>query len=78
MAYTTATITTTTDLAARLRAGLSRLFTALGAAIDAYGEARSRRDQIEALERLSDAQLTAMGIRRDMIVHHVFRDRIGF
>ena len=77
MAYTTATITTT-DLATRLRAGLSRLFTVLGAAIDAYGEARSRRDQIEALERLSDAQLTAMGIRRDMIVHHVFRDRIGF
>lgn len=50
---------------------------ALGAAIERLAEARSRRDQIERLSALSDAQLKALGLRRDQIVAHVFRDRIG-
>jgi len=34
----------------------------------------SRREQIEALEAKTDAELAEMGIRRDMIAHHVFHD----
>jgi uncharacterized protein YjiS (DUF1127 family) len=35
---------------------------------------RSRRDQIEALEAKSDTELARMGIKRDGIACHVFRD----
>lgn len=37
----------------------------------------SRRDQIDALNAKSDAELAAMGLTRDRIVQHVFRDVIG-
>jgi uncharacterized protein YjiS (DUF1127 family) len=50
-----------------LRAWFARAF-------DAYTRRRSRIDQIEALQNLSDAQLAAKGLRRDQIVQHVFRD----
>jgi len=61
---------------ARLRP-LTRLLQALGDSLAALTEARSRRDQIERLQALSDAQLLAMGLRRDQIVAHVFRDTLG-
>ncbi len=50
-----------------LRAWFARAF-------EAYTRRRSRIDQIEALQSLSDAQLAARGLRRDQIVQHVFRD----
>ena len=34
----------------------------------------SRREQIEALEAKTDAELAELGIRRDLIAHHVFND----
>lgn len=37
----------------------------------------ARRDQIDALNALTDAQLEARGIKRSDIVAHVYRDRIG-
>lgn len=37
----------------------------------------SRRDHIEFLNAKSDAELAAMGLTRDRIVQHVFRDVIG-
>jgi len=43
-------------------------------ALEAYARRRGRMDQIEALQSLSDAQLAAKGIRREQIVHYVFRD----
>ncbi len=67
MAYTTAT-----DFSPRIRAQIDRFFAAVGQGFNAYLEAHSRRDQIERLQRLSDAQLEAMGLTRDRIVHHVF------
>ncbi len=39
-----------------------------------YIRARARTDQIEALEAMSDAELAALGLDRDRIVLHVFRD----
>lgn len=41
-----------------------------------YGEAKSRRDQIEALDRLSDLELAKRGLTREGIARHVFRDLI--
>ena len=38
-------------------------------------ETQSRSDRIAALEAKTDAELAAMGIERDQILHHVFRDR---
>ena len=37
-------------------------------------EASSRVHQVEALQAKSDEELARMGIKRDMIAHHVFRD----
>ncbi|MBU2962514.1 DUF1127 domain-containing protein [Citreicella sp. C3M06] len=53
---------------------LSRFFAALGNAIVAIGEANPRLRRVEALQRLSDEQLAAKGLRREDIVRHVFRD----
>lgn len=53
---------------------LGRIFAAIGNWMMRTAEANSRGDRIEALEAKSDAELAAMGIKRDQIVHHVFRD----
>ena len=67
----------TADFTPRLRAQLDRFFASVGQGFNAYLEARSRRDQIDALMAMSDAQLQERGITRDGIIHYVFRDRIG-
>lgn len=41
-------------------------------------ESSSRFDQIERLQRKSDAELAQLGLRRDEIVRHVFRDRMMY
>lgn len=40
-----------------------------------YARIKSRRDQIEALDALSDTDLARIGLTRDTIVWHVFRDK---
>lgn len=72
MAYVTAN-----DFSPRMRAQIDRFFASVGQGFNAYVEARSRRDQIERLQVMSDAQLGKLGINRDGIVQYVFRDRIG-
>ena len=57
---------TARDLGARLMAWL-----------ESYAHRRSRRDRIEALLALPDAELAARGLTRDRIVAHVFSDRLG-
>ena len=66
------TTLTTNNIAAR--APLVAFGTAVLAWLEAFAEARSRRDQIAELEAKTDAELARMGLRRDRIVHHVFRD----
>jgi uncharacterized protein YjiS (DUF1127 family) len=53
---------------------LDSFFTSLGQGFNAYLERRSRSEEIRRLDSMSDAELAAMGISRDRIPHHVFRD----
>ncbi len=60
---------------------LHRIGAAFTAALDALAKARiasvsaeARFNEVQRLQALSDAELAEMGIARDRIVHHVFRD----
>lgn len=53
----------------------ARFKTWLAEAFERYARLRSRRDQIEALEALSDEDLARIGLTRNTIVMHVFGDR---
>lgn len=53
----------------------------LGRALRAFGKAfslqagmQTRLNRISRLQALSDSELAKLGIERDRIVHHVFRD----
>lgn len=52
----------------------TRVFDAMIHRIETQGSMASRRRMIETLEAKTDADLAAMGLRRENIVHHVFRD----
>ncbi|OUS20752.1 hypothetical protein DI396_01545 [Litorivita pollutaquae] len=54
--------------------GLRAFFAAIGRGIERYVERKSRAGEIAALEAKSDAELSAMGLTRDGIALHVFRD----
>jgi hypothetical protein len=58
----------------RLRTRIDALFLGLGQGFNAYLERKSRLHEIEALNAKTDAELQAMGLRRDDIPRHVFRD----
>lgn len=68
--------TFTTDVAAHAQhTGFwARIGKALMRGLEAHAHRASRRDAIEALERKSDAELARMGLRREDIARHVFRD----
>ena len=53
---------------------IDSFFAGLGQGFNAYLERRSRSEEIRRLEARTDAELAAMGISRDRIPHHVFRD----
>lgn len=60
---------------AAVRPSLFRRFlSGLARGIERQGQINSRRAQIEALDAKSDEELAAMGITRDQIAYHVFRD----
>ncbi len=42
--------------------------------IDTFAENHPRLRAVKALQALSDTQLAERGIKREEIVHHVFRD----
>lgn len=71
------TMMTETTLSAGLSAKLGSAVTALMDWISLLGESMSRRDEILRLSALSDAELGRMGLKREDIVAHVFRDRMG-
>ena len=66
-----------TALVMAARTGLSHLSTFLKSIGESFlraGEASSRIHRVEALRAKTDAELAAIGIKRDDIVHHVFKD----
>ncbi|PTX48272.1 hypothetical protein IQ03_03147 [Gemmobacter caeni] len=72
----------TSDIPGR-NASLGRKFGAqvlasIGAALTRYGRIRSRADRVEQLQALSDAELAKLGLTRDRIVQHVFRDQFYY
>lgn len=64
-------------LGTTIREQADRLFARLGQGFNAYLELRSRRDRIERLMEMTDAELAARGLTRDGIVQYVFRDKLG-
>ncbi|EDM71778.1 hypothetical protein RAZWK3B_20536 [Roseobacter sp. AzwK-3b] len=66
--------TNISDAPARLRDWLKTVGTALALGFEAHARRASRRDQIEALEAMSDVELARIGLRRDDIVRHVYGD----
>ncbi|MDQ2092006.1 hypothetical protein [Marimonas arenosa] len=67
-------ITSQFSFSDRPRSGYERMFASLLRGMNAYADARSRRDRIAALEAKSDAELARLGLKRDQIAYHVFRD----
>lgn len=60
------------------RTALRDFFTGLANGFAAYAERRARTGQMRALNRLSDAELARLGLTREQIPFHVFRDRFGY
>ena len=73
-----ATLSTNSVSALSLGRILSAPFRAVWSFLVAVGEANGRVHRVEALQRLSDAELARRGIKREDIVRHVFADRIFF
>ena len=58
------------------RSGFRRVLASIARGMTTYADANSRRKQVEALEALTDADLANLGLTRDKIVQHVFRDQL--
>ena len=56
------------------RGMLSGVFDAIGRATTQYLDAKSHQAEYQDLIRLSDRELADIGLRRDQIISHVFRD----
>lgn len=67
---------TITHFSPDVRRRIDNFFVRIGQGMNTYVESHSRRDQIEALEAKSDAELARMGLTRDRIAEYVFRDMI--
>lgn len=67
---------TITHFSPEIRRRIDGFLMRFGDGMNAYLDAHSRRDRIEALEAKSDEELAAMGLRRDQITRHVFRDMV--
>ena len=47
---------------------------AIGAALTTITESNHRVQQAQRLHQMSDAELAELGLKREEIAHHVFRD----
>jgi len=66
---------TTTNITAAPHQGLwARFCAALERSIERSAHVHARRARIEALEAKSDEELARIGIRREDIAYHVFKD----
>ena len=58
----------------RLKRGVESFFAGLATWYDNYLTALSRSEEFERLNSMSDAQLENMGLKRENIARHIFRD----
>jgi len=58
----------------RAGAGLRRFFAGIGHGIMTSSSAYQRYEQVQQLQAKSDAELAELGVKRDEIVHEVFKD----
>lgn len=65
---------TITHFAPETRSRIDAFFNRFGQGTNAYLEGKARAAQIQALEAKSDGDLALIGLTRDRIVAHVFRD----
>ncbi|MFD1795734.1 hypothetical protein FQV27_03835 [Paracoccus aurantiacus] len=65
----------TTEFTPSLRARIGAWFIRAGESLSRAMEMHARVDQIQALQSKSDEELAKLGITRDQIPYHVFRDR---
>lgn len=56
------------------RSGFRRMLASVARGVETMAEARSRRAQIERLEAMSNDELAELGLKREDIAQHVFRD----
>lgn len=68
------TDTTSNHLAPARGSGFMGIMTAIGETLALASEAGRRVRRVEALNDLTDDELAARGLKREQIVHHVFRD----
>jgi uncharacterized protein YjiS (DUF1127 family) len=74
MADQTFHITDTDGAGRRLLNALRGLGLGVLRTFESIGTARTRMAEIERLHNMSDAELAAIGVKRDEIVQYVFRD----
>lgn len=55
---------------------LSRIAKRLYGAMESIAEANARSSEVRYYQNLSDTQLAELGLTRDRIVQHVFRDKL--
>ncbi|WP_353471832.1 hypothetical protein PVT71_11015 [Salipiger sp. H15] len=60
-----------------VRARIDAYFAGVGQGVNAYALRRARMYEILVLESQSDERLAEMGLTRDQILPHVFRDLFG-
>ncbi len=53
---------------------MTGFFEGIGRGLTAYAERHGRVDQINRLNAKSDAELSAMGLKREEIARYVYRD----
>ncbi len=69
-----ATLTADTGFLSRLIAPVTAVFQVMGSALMANASAEARLREVARLRALPDAELAKLGLTRDTIVQHVFRD----
>jgi hypothetical protein len=58
----------------RVFSGIGAFLTSFGRTLEISRHTESRLREIERLQAKSDGELANLGLSRDRIVHHVFRD----
>ena len=66
--------TTLRNAATSVGHGISAFLATLGQVVEINSTAHIRLARVERLQAKTDAELATLGIKRDQIVHHVFKD----